>query len=75
MSRSRRKTKIFGNARSTSEKDDKRHCNRLVRRAARAIAHDPDAVHVCKSEAMDVWSMSKDGRRYWCDATEKDMRK
>lgn len=77
MSRSTRKTKIFGHcSKSTSEKQDKRRCNRIVRRTNKARVHQQDDEHlISPEEAMNVWSMNKDGKGYYKDATDEDMRK
>jgi len=70
MSRSRRRTKIFGNAVASSEKQDKRKANRALRR--RVKSGDYDAMI---KDVSDPWAFNKDGKNYWEDATEKDMRK
>jgi hypothetical protein len=77
MSRSVRKTKIFGNcSANTSEKQDKRKCNRKVRRINKVlVTHEDDEHLIGKHEAIDTWSMRKDGRHYWKDAEPGDMRK
>ena len=69
MSRSRKKTKIFGHG-SGSDKYDKRQANRKLRRIVRA--GDEDATI---RDVSDPWGWSKDGKHYWEKATEKDMRK
>ena len=75
MSRSKRKTPVFGHTKSDSEKQDKRLANRRLRRCVKtAITADKEDVPKLR-EVSDVWSMDKDGKSYWKDAKEKDMRK
>lgn len=83
MSRSRRKTPIFGHA-GESEKDDKRLCNRKIRRIAKEkLSLDPDGyLEPLPNEVYNVWSMAKDGKSYWIPKSdfnqywlEKMMRK
>jgi hypothetical protein len=66
MSRSRKKTPIFGVA-GSSEKQDKRIANRMFRRKEKVkIAMEQyEDVPVRVAEVMDVWSMAKDGKSYW----------
>ena len=79
MGKSQRKHKIFGIAggRRESEKKDKRLCNRSLRsKVRRQLKHgDPDAPFPLPDEVFNIWSMSKEGKRYWPDAEDKDMRK
>ena len=42
---------------------------------AQIESEDFDTPFPIANEAMDPWSMSKDGKHYWGDATPKDMRK
>lgn len=82
MSRSRRKTPIIGNTVSSSERYDKRRCNRKLRRRAKAILIGCDYNGVCecifpdKREILDTWLMSKDGK-HWISGNDRDklMRK
>lgn len=78
MARSIRRTKIFGNC-AASEKDDKRMCNRVMRRVVRncvrTMADFDDGVFPVAAEIMDVWSMAKDGKRYNATAPAAAMRK
>lgn len=76
MSRSKRKVKIFGNC-GHSEKQDKRRANRAFRRKQRVAIHKEDfeKLPIDLEEVASIWSMSKDGKSYWEDASEKDMRK
>ena len=79
MSRSRKKTKIFGNAGAPSEKQDKRLANRALRRASKiTIESSSDFDSLIVPDAKDVyspWDFAKDGKHYWAEATAKDMRK
>lgn len=69
MSRSVRRTPIFGNASGVSEKADKRVWHQRWRTRARTLLArtvdleayvDPDV-----REVSDPWLMAKDGRHYW----------
>lgn len=77
MSRSKRKTPIFGNCTAESEKQDKRRCNRAQRRMSREqLAANPEQYQpASKHEALDVWLMNKDGKRFYQQWTPVDMRK
>jgi len=86
MSRSIRKTKIFGNVGSlchASEKKDKKLFHKMYRSLEREIVRkieqgavdSENVVFFNEEETMDVWSMDKDGKHYWEDVEEKDMRK
>lgn len=76
MGKSYRKTKIFGNA-GGSEKQDKRWCNKKIRHKVREQLEDEDydTPMPLPNEVHNVWGMAKDGKSYWPEATEKDMRK
>ena len=76
MGKSFRKHRIFGNC-GGSEKKDKRICNRKVRRKAREQIErgDYELPFTIQDEALNKWSMNKDGKHYWPDATDKDMKK
>lgn len=64
MSRSRRKTPIFGMTTARSEERDKVQAHRDERRAVRAaIAEDADLMPHTR-EVSDVWGFAKDGKRY-----------
>jgi hypothetical protein len=76
MSRSHRRTPIFGNAKAGSEKDDKRRSHGSFRVRQRAqMAAGEDVVIERQREAMNPATMSKDGRHWWKGASEKDMAK
>lgn len=67
---------MFGNA-GGSEKQDKRHANRSFRRKQNSAikTEEFDKLPLDVEEVAPIWSMSKDGKSYWLDAEEKDMRK
>lgn len=73
MSRSKRKTPIHGIAFGASEKEDKKQLHGIERANQRQVLTkilkeelDPDEVtFYTVDEALDVWSMSKDGKTYW----------
>jgi len=80
MSRSRRKTKVFGITTADSEKQAKRRANRRFRRVCKLylgdiMDDDSDSAFPEMDEVADVWDHDKDGKRYRTDATDKDMRK
>lgn len=79
MSRSRRKTPIFGNAAGAeSEKADKRrnHARERARlRAEIARGQVDDTPVIDRRQVSNVAAMAKDGRHYWRSASAKDMRK
>lgn len=74
MSRSRRKTPIFGITTAKSDKAFKRREHKRERTSVRdalAVGADvPDA-----KAFGNPWASEKDGKRYWRDAAPKDMRK
>jgi 4-aminobutyrate aminotransferase-like enzyme len=70
MTGSRRHTPIFGITGDNSEKQDKRRANRKFRRINRT-REEPIIIE----EAMDVYSMAKDGKRYIKKPEKKWMRK
>ena len=76
MGKSKRKTKIFGHA-GTSEKQDKRKANRMFRRKQKSAIQvgEFDKMPLDLEEVYPIWSMDKDGKSYWENATPKDMRK
>lgn len=77
MSRSKRKTPITGITTAESEKQDKRRCNRILRRVARVMLRVEGEAYIdpTKHDALDLWSMSKDGKHYWGDRYPELMRK
>lgn len=75
MSRSRRKTPIFGMTTAETEKQDKRIANRRLRAHERvALAIGADIVPTIR-DVSSVWAFDKDGKRYWRQASSEDMRK
>lgn len=70
MSRSYRKTKIFGIASWGSDKFGKRKANRALRRHVHQGEY-----HLILRDVSNPWNWSKDGKRYWRGATDADMRK
>ncbi|MBI2457492.1 MAG: hypothetical protein HYV46_15305 [candidate division NC10 bacterium] len=78
MSRSRKKTPIGGTTTARSEKHEKRLANRKARRHVRVgLATDSDRdVLPHLREVSNVWTMAKDGKRYF-DPHQypKEMRK
>ena len=81
MSNSFRKTPIFGNASSPSEKGDKQTWHsraRAVERDKLRLSGKRDYEEHITSIELDVsnnWSMAKDGKHYWAKAQPKQMRK
>jgi len=72
MSRSRRKTPVFGIATAKSEKQDKKIWHSRLRSSVRTtIASVPleqmDGYFApVGNDVSSVWSMAKDGKRYFC---------
>ena len=60
MSRSYRKTPITGRTTARSERLAKRMAHRRRRCAERSYVRDVDI-----REVSDVWTMPKDGHKYW----------
>lgn len=79
MSRSRRKTKIFGHTGCPSEKEDKQLANRALRRISKieidSIDDFDNLIVPDINEVSSLWNFGKDGKSWWGKATEKDMRK
>ncbi len=70
MSRSKKKTPVTGMTTARSEKEDKRHANRILRRVSKP---DPENAPALR-EVSDVWGMAKDGKVRF-DPTDKAGRK
>lgn len=75
MARSYKKTPIFGNAKCSSEKQDKRRANRTLRRRVKEILtsleqSDFPAPLPRLREVSDAWDFGKDGKSYrdWWEA-------
>lgn len=75
MSRSIRKTKIFGITSAKSEKQDKRIWNRTFRKVCKKLIRLEKEAPIKIHSIIDVWDGAKDGKRYLKNATIKDMRK
>ena len=75
MSRSRRKTPIFGMTGARSEKQDKRLANRALRRKFKESIGADAEVYPIIEDVSNVWSFEKDGKHFWPQASKKDMRK
>jgi len=75
MSRSIRKTKIFGITTAETEKQDKRRWNRTFRKVCKTLIRLEKEAPVNINSVTNIWSGAKDGRRYYRNATKKDMRK
>lgn len=75
MSRSVRKTKIFGITTAETEKKDKRLWNRKFRKVCKKLIRTGKEAPVNLNSVTNIWSGAKDGRRYVINATKKDMRK
>jgi hypothetical protein len=77
MSRSTRRTPIFGNAGCASQKNWK-HANHGVERVRvrQALTADPEHVlSPTKYEVSEEWLGPRDGTHFWAAATPRDMRK
>ena len=75
MSRSVRKTKIFGITTAATEKQDKRRWNRTFRKVSKKLIRLDQDAPIKIQGVTDIWDGAKDGRRYYQNATKKDMRK
>jgi hypothetical protein len=71
MSRSRRKTPIFGHTTCRSEREDKKlwHQRWRARERTALASASPDTLGahlpLLENQVSNVWSMGKDGRSYW----------
>lgn len=75
MSRSVRKTKIFGITTAETEKQDKRRWNRTFRKVSKKLIRLEKEAPVKIHGVTNVWDGAKDGKQYYHRATKKDMRK
>jgi hypothetical protein len=64
MSRSKRKTPIFGITKAETEKTDKRLANRAYRRHVKTVRFADDELLPHRREMSNVWCFDKDGKRY-----------
>ena len=73
MARSRKHTPISGHTTAKSEKEDKRNCNRALRRNNKQKVHTEDyEIFLEKEEVMTPWEMAKDGKAWIGDLSDKD---
>lgn len=76
MSRSRKKSKILGFATSDSEAADKRIWHKRMRAAERdRLITDPESEPTHQNDVSNPWSMAKDGKHYWSEMPEDQLRK
>ena len=76
MSRSRRKTPIFGHTSATSDHPWKKAASRKVRRKVKqtlGATLDGDRFVGKRCELVNPWSSEKDGKHWWGKAGPKDM--
>lgn len=73
MSNSYRHTPIIGHTTRDSEKLDKKLWHRNFRRAGRQSSGHELSPNI--KTHSDPWTMAKDGKVYFREATKKDMRK
>ncbi len=78
MSRSRRKTPIFGNATAKSDAEWKAKAARILRHRVKQRLNqtlDGDGFAGKRWDAVNPRDAPKDGKFYWSKARPKDMRK
>lgn len=75
MSRSLRKTKIFGYTTAETEKQDKRRWNRVFRKVSKNQIRLDKEAPIKIQDVTNVWDGAKDGKQYYNRANKKDMRK
>ena len=75
MSRSKKKTSIFGRTLTESEKQDKRKANRVFRQKTKRVADAENAPVLNKREASSIWLFGKDGKYFKRKPTKKYLRK
>ena len=76
MSRSRRKTPIFGNTTAHSEKEFKVHTHKKMRRIWKRKLYHGDEEPLDVRVVENIWNGPKDGKhRWWRKHKDKDMRK
>lgn len=75
MSRSKRKTPIYGIC-GGSEKEDKRIWHRRFRRKEKVALSKQHDEHISTDhrEVSNPWSMSKDGKMYWSEVDQQRFR-
>lgn len=81
MSRSFRHTKIFPRSSATSDRGFKRLKHRIARVRVREELHkancnpDHEFQDINPNRVLDYWLSDKDGKHYYKDASNADMRK
>ena len=78
MSRSRRKTPIFGKTTATSDAEWKKKAARKLRHRRNQKPEstlDGDGFAGKRWDVESPWCAPKDGKHYWLKAKPKDMRK
>ena len=78
MSRSRRKTPIFGHTSAESDAEWKAQSARALRRSVKQMLNatlDTTAFPGKRRELANPWSAPKDGKHWWRGAAARDMRK
>ena len=78
MSRSRRKTSIFGHATAQSDHPWKKTSARKLRRSVKqrlAATLDGDRFAGKRWDLVDPWSSEKDGKHFWTNPPARFMRK
>ncbi|RNI26627.1 hypothetical protein [Rufibacter latericius] len=69
MARSRKKINIGGISKCESEKKDKRHANRSIRRKNKIEVSMDKEILTEKREDSNIWSFGKDGKQTISDPT------
>ena len=76
MSRSRRKTPIFGYASADSEAHDKRIWHSRMRHRERQALHSADDydahLTTVRDDVSSTWNMDKDGKSYFFEADREE---
>ncbi len=78
MSRSRRKTPLFGHTSAKSDAEWKAKAARKLRKRQKQHLNqtlDGDGFAGKRWDVEDPWKAPKDGKFYWAKAGPKDMRK
>ena len=81
MSRSKRKTPIFGVTTAESERSDKQRWHKKLRRKVVSELRQIDETATdginlpTAKEVSNPWKMGKDGKLWWGEATGRDLRK
>lgn len=77
MSRSRRKTPIFGFAAESDHQWKKKSARKLRRNVKQHLATNLNVLPFPgkRRDVVNPWSSDKDGKHYWGKAKPKDMRK